>query len=258
MPEGDSIAKAAGRIRPLLVGNEVVSVYGTAPQIRTNSSRLLGRRVDGVRTFGKHLVVDFEHGISVRVHLGMPGRWHVMSADRRPPGAARVVLTTTAHHICCFAAPEVEVARTAAIEKGLERLGPDVLADDFEPGQLVERARTRRSQPVAEVILDQRVVAGIGNVYKSELLFLAGVNPGTPIEEVPDSRLLDIASRARQLLGLNVRAGARSTTGERSRGREMWVYDRAGRPCRRCASEIETGRLAGRVTYWCPNCQPAS
>ena len=256
MPEGDSIARAAERLRPVLVGNEIVSVYGTAPLVRSNVRRLTGRRVTAVRTFGKHLMIDFDQGYSVRVHLGMPGRWRVMPADRPTPGSARLVLSTAAHHVCCFAAPEVEVDRTPAIERRLERLGPDVLAEDFDPRHLIQRARTRPSQAVAEVLLDQRVVAGIGNVYKSELLFLAGVNPLATVEEVSDDELLDIANRAKQLLAVNVRAGARSTTGERFRGRETWVYERAGRPCRRCAAEVATGRIGDRVTFWCPGCQP--
>ncbi len=256
MPEGDSIAKAAARIRPILMGNDVVSVYGTAPQIRSNADRLAGRRVKDVRTFGKHLVVDFDKGFSLRVHLGMPGRWTVIPAERPVPGSARVVLSTAAHHICCFAAPDVEVDRTPAIERRLERLGPDVLADGFEPGLFVERARTRNPASIAEVLLDQRVVAGIGNVYKSELLFLAGIHPGTRVSEVSDPELLEMAERASRLLAVNVRSGPRSTTGERARGREMWVYDRAGRPCRRCSSEIKMARLGDRVTYWCPSCQP--
>lgn len=256
MPEGDSIAKAAERIRPLLVGSEIVSVYGTSPQLRSNASRLSGRRVTGVRTFGKHLVIDFDLGFSIRVHLGMPGRWRVMTADRPSPGNARLVLSTATHHVCCFAAPDVEVDRTPAIERRLERLGPDVLSTDFHPSLLIERARTRPARPIAEVLLDQQVVAGLGNVYKSELLFLAGVHPLTTVEEVSDEELLEIATRAKQLLSVNLRAGARSTTGDRARGREMWVYDRPGRPCRRCASEVHTARIADRVTFWCPTCQP--
>lgn len=256
MPEGDSIAKAAARIRPVLVGQKVDSVYGTAPGVRTNARRLAGRRVEDVRTFGKHLVVDFDIGFSLRVHLGMPGRWSVIPADRPVPGSARVVLSTSDHHVCCFAAPDVEVDRTPAIERRLDRLGPDVLADGFEPARFVERARTRQAETIAEVLLDQRVVAGIGNVYKSELLFLAGIHPETSVEAVPDVALLDMAERASRLLAVNVRSGARSTTGERAPGRETWVYDRAGRPCRRCSSEIKMVRLAERVTYWCPSCQP--
>lgn len=168
-----------------------------------------------------------------------------------------MVLGTTEHHVCCISAPDVEVVRTPMVERRLERLGPDVLGDEFEPGEVLDRVRTRHSLPIADVLLDQSVVAGIGNVYKSELLFLAGVNPNTLVGDVTDDELLEIGRRARQLLALNVRAGPRTTTGERARGRETWVYGRAGKPCRRCASGIEVARLGDRVTYWCPGCQPA-
>lgn len=258
MPEGDSIAKAAARLRPVLTGKEVVSVYGTAPQVRVHSSRLLGGRVAGVRTLGKHLIIDFEEGLSIRVHLGMPGRWSVIPSHRPVPGSARLCLSTDEHHVCCFAAPTVDVARTPAIDRMIAHLGPDLLDHGFDPARFVERARTRAAQPVGNVLLDQRVVAGIGNVYKSEVLFLAGVHPETPVGAIDDARMLAIAELAQRLLQLNVRAGPRITTGERAAGREVWVYGRAGKPCRKCSTEIEMGRLGDRVTYWCRTCQPLS
>lgn len=256
MPEGDSIAKAGARLGPALTGKEVVSVYGTAPQVRAHSNRLSGTRVAGVRTFGKHLVIDFEEGLSIRVHLGMPGRWTIIPSHRRVPGSARLCLTTDEHHVCCFAAPTVEVARTPAIDQMMARLGPDFLDPAFDPAVFVDRARTRAAQPVGTVLLDQRVAAGIGNVYKSEVLFLAGVHPETPVEAIDDARMLEIAGLAHRLLQLNVRAGPRITTGERAVGREVWVYDRAGQPCRKCSTAVEMSRLGDRVTYWCPSCQP--
>ncbi len=212
--------------------------------------------MEAVRTVGKHLVIDVSGGYSVHVHLGMPGRWRILPAEERPPGSARLVLSTTSHHVCCLAAPTVEVERTPAIDRRLARLGPDLLDPDFQPGAFVERARTRSGRPIGEVLLDQRVMSGVGNVYKSELLFLARINPLTPVEEITDGKLIEIADRARQLLSINVRSGPRSTTGEKVRGREAWVYDRAGQPCRRCASAVEEDQLGGRVTYWCPGCQP--
>lgn len=257
MPEGDSIAKNAARLRPVLVGHEVVSVYGTAPSVRSNSNRLVGQKVEAVRTFGKHLVIDVTGGFSVHVHLGMPGRWRILPAGDRAPGAARLVLSTASHHACCFSAPTVEVDRTPAIDSRLARLGPDLLDPDFQPGEFVERARTRSGRPIAEVLMDQRVMAGIGNVYKSELLFLSRIHPGTPVDRLEDEELIAIANRARQLISVNVRSGRRVTTGETAQGREVWVYDRAGRPCRRCGAAIAADRLADRVTFWCPVCQPS-
>ena len=256
MPEGDSIAKNAARLRPVLVGKQIMSVYGTAPSVRSHSGRLAGQTVETVRPVGKHLVIDVSGGFSVHVHLGMPGRWAILPADERAPGSARLVLTTSSHHACCFSAPTVEVDRTPLIDRKLLRLGPDVLDPHFSPGDFAVRARTQSGRSVAEVLLDQRVVAGIGNVYKSEVLFLEGIRPHTPVGELGDEKLIEVAERAKQLMSVNVRSGPRITTGERAPGREAWVYDRAGEPCRRCATAVMEDRLGGRVTYWCPVCQP--
>lgn len=144
------------------------------------------------------------------------------------------------------------------IERELSELGPDVLAEGFEPSEMLRRARTCGADPIAQVLLHQGVVAGIGNVYKSELLFLAGVHPANPVSAVSDESLVEIAERAASLLRVNVRAGPRSTTGERARLRTTWVYGRAGLPCRRCGSAIRQELIAGRVTYSCPTCQPES
>lgn len=255
MPEGDSVASNAARLRPLLVGQEIVSVGGTASSVRSNSGRMVGRTVEAVRTFGKNLVIDLDNDFSVLVHLGMPGRWRVVDARSRPPGSARLVLTTHRHHAACFAAPTVEVDRTPRIDMEMARLGPDVLDEEFDPTEFVERARTRGSSSVGEVLLDQRVVAGIGNVYRSELLFLAGIDPETPIHELSDETLARMAGRAAGLVASNVGRDPRSTTGERAPGRETWVYDRAGKPCRRCAAAIEEKRIGDRRAFWCPVCQ---
>lgn len=255
MPEGDSVATDAARLRPVLVGERIQSVDGTAPSVRANSHRLLDAKVGAIRTFGKNLVVDLDNDYSVRVHLGMPGRWRVLLSGGSPPGSARLVLTTLRHHAVCLAAPTVEVDRTPRIDLEMQRLGPDVLDDAFEPDLFIERARTRNDLPIAEVLLDQRVMAGLGNVYKSELLFLASVHPETPVEAVRDETLGDIAVRAGKLLQVNVGPGRRITTGRQGRGREVWVYERAGKPCRRCATAIEKSRLGDRVTFWCPACQ---
>ena len=230
-------------------------MYGTAPSVRANVEHVRGKTVLSIRTFGKHLVVDMDSGQSIRIHLGMSGRWVVLPADRRAPGSARLALTTQDHHACCFGAPKLEVGRTPAIEKLVSRLGPDILGVGFEPRELIERARTRNAGAIAEVLLDQKVIAGIGNVYKSELLFLVGIHPESPVSSLSDRELLEIASRAKTLLASNVRLGGRSTTGERGRGRETWVYDRAGLACRRCATAVVRTRLGDRVTYWCPSCQ---
>ncbi len=256
MPEGDSVANDARRLRPALDGQHITSVYGTSGSLRSHSRWILGSTVAGIRTRGKHLLIDFSTGYSLHVHLGMTGRWTILNADRPVPGPARVALTTEGHHAVCFGAPTVEVDRTKAIDLALGRLGSDVLTDDFDIVDVVRRARTMNTEPIARVLLDQRVAAGIGNVYKSELAFLAGINPFTPVGELSDSQLERIFTDAQQLLAANVGPGQRTTTGNTTTDRTLWVYGRDGRPCRRCSSRIAERRLDDRVTYWCVGCQP--
>ena len=230
---------------------------GTAPSLRASSDRILTSRVGGVRTLGKYLIIDFDNGWSVRVHLGMTGRWSVVPQQAGGFGPARLVLSTADQSAVCHAAPVVEVDRTPRIDAALERLGPDVLDDAFDQDEFLRRARlVDGARPIAQTIVDQRVIAGIGNVYKSEVLFLERIHPLTPTHQVEDDELSAIAARARSLMALNVRSGGRTTTGDRTRGRTTWVYDQAGRPCRRCREPIASNKLGDRLTYWCPGCQP--
>jgi endonuclease-8 len=256
MPEGDSIAKDAIRLRPILEGNRIESVYGTSASFRSNSARVIGEVVSAIRTVGKNLIIDFSSGYSLRVHLAMTGRWVILTSDRPIPGAARAALSTAGHHAVCFNAPTVEVQRTKTVDLELGRLGPDLLSTDFDPDNALIRARAFPTDPLARVLLDQRVVAGIGNVYKSEVAFLTGLYPLTPIKSISDDQLRDVFTRARALMTENVGSGRRTTTGSRAPDRDLWVYGRAGRPCRRCAARIAEKRFDDRVTYWCTGCQP--
>lgn len=257
MPEGDSVAGHARLLRPILSGLRVDVVGGTAPSVRANSHRVLSATVTGVRAEGKHLVIDLSSGYSIHVHLGLSGRWRVLSNEATVHGSARLVLTTAAGTVACYSAPTVEVDRTPVIAAHLNRLGPDVLGE-FDTEEFLRRARTRNEAPLAEVLLDQRVVAGIGNVYKSELLFLEGIHPESPVAALSDERLESVADRATKLLAANVDSRVRSTTGSRARDQETWVYGREGRPCRRCRTEIAGSRSGDRITFWCPTCQPSA
>lgn len=254
MPEGDSVAGHAEQLGRRLIGRRITKVAGTSPSVRANSSRVLDSTVDDVRAIGKHLLIDLSGGYSVHVHLGMNGRWDIGDLGRPTHGSARLVVQTEDSQAALYSAPTVEVGRTPAIEAELERLGPDLLGE-FDPGEFLRRARVDPERALGEVLLDQRVAAGIGNVYKSELAFLERVNPYTAVGNVDDATLLAIADRAVELLSLNV-GRRRSTTGSPRRGQETWVYGQAGQGCRRCGTRIEMGDLAGRVTYWCPRCQP--
>ncbi|MEX1281261.1 MAG: DNA-formamidopyrimidine glycosylase family protein [Acidimicrobiia bacterium] len=256
MPEGDTVARAAARIRPVLVGQLLADVGGTAPSIRRHQARLRRRHVHDVRTVGKHLVIDVQGGWSVNVHLGMSGSW-VVRKGGGVPGRARLVLSTARGTVACLDAPTVEVDRTPTIDRALGALGPDVLADDFDPAEVARRAASRADRPVTDVLLDQRVMAGVGNEYKAELLFRLRWHPRRPAASVTGDEWKAAAELAARLVGANVDRATRSTTGDRTPGRETWVYGRAGKPCRRCGTRIEEAWLGSpaRVTAWCPSCQ---
>ena len=160
-----------------------------------------------------------------------------------------------------FSTPTLELLTDAGVERtrALRELGPDLVGETFDLDEGLRRLRERDHRELGEALLDQRAVAGIGNVVKSEVCFIERLDPWAPVARFEDGELMKALTTARRLLQTNVHGGARVTTGMRGRGRELWVYGRAGRACRRCGVRIETrrqGELA-RLTYWCPRCQPA-
>ncbi|MDH4117558.1 MAG: hypothetical protein OEX04_15400 [Acidimicrobiia bacterium] len=264
MPEGDSIRTDAARLRPVLSGATIEFVDGNGA-VRKHQRALTGARISEIRTQGKHLMIDTGDDITIHVHLGMTGSWHIRTRGtaQDPPrrgGADRLLLVTGSHVVVCEAAPTVEVGRRASVDRSIRRLGPDILDIEFDHQDFLTRVRLLdAATAVAEAITDQRVVSGIGNVYKSEVLFLEGVHPLTPLSRLDDGDLRGLVDRAAAIMYPNAtRSGRRTTTGRRDRGGEFWVYDRAGKPCRRCRNGIESA-MAGtghpRVTYWCPQCQ---
>ena len=276
MPEGDVIARAAKRLQEALGGELITHVDGTNPAVRRSAQRLVGSRVDEVRSHGKHLLIHLDNGLSIRTHLGMPGAWHVYRSGerwRRPYGAARLVIATDTVTAVCFSAPRVEVERRRIVEMGIAHLGPDVVESEFDEDEYLRRAATfTPSRPVSDLLLSQSVLAGVGNAYKCEVLFLERVHPATPVAGLDRDRLLALAHRAHRLMRANIdrsgldrsgldRSGldrpGRSTTGDRRR--PSWVYGRAGKPCLRCGSTIERAYIGDppRDTTWCPSCQPA-
>jgi endonuclease VIII len=264
MPEGDTLYRTAAALRPHLVGRKIVAASARQPGPRAEV--LVGATVESVESRGKQLLIGFDSGVELRTHLGMHGSWHRYApgqAWQRPPSRARLVLEVAGAVAVCFDAPTVELfdARAAATHPVLAALGPDLLAEPFgeaEMGEAVRRlsAPERRPATIAEALLDQTALAGIGNVYKSEVLFIEAVNPFVTIGEIGASGdlLRRLVLTSRRLLLANRARGVRDTTGSQS----LWVYGRAGRPCRRCGSLILArthGRL-NRRTFWCPQCQP--
>jgi endonuclease-8 len=272
MPEGDSYARAAAKLRPALLGKTITSVDG-GPNVRRWSDRLIGHEVAAIRTHGKHLFIDVVGDVTIHVWMGMPGRWRISdrtgaatfegerTRTRQDPGAIRLLIETDTHRAVCLSAPTVEVERRRVIDRVVRRLGPDVLDDTFDMQSFLQRARLLDpAASVADMLLDQRVLAGVGNEYKNEILFLEGLHPTRLVADVDDDVLSALAARASRLMKPNAtRAGSRVTTGYNRRGMQAWVYERSGEPCRRCHTDIEVthmGRPNPRITYWCPKCQP--
>lgn len=255
MPEGDSYARAAARVGAVLLGQQIEAMAGSAAATRRWSARIIGARVTGVRSRGKRLLITFETGITISGHLGMNGRVRV-GRGMREPGPESLLLQTSRHHVA-FNAARIEAGRSAVIEVGLARLGPDLLEPEFTP----EASRARlfpKDRTVSELLLDQRVMAGVGNVFKNEILFLEKVNPVTPVGLLTDPQIEALIERARRLLVANAARAVRTTTGLPGPGGRNWVYGRAGLPCRRCRQAILKEMIGqpARITYWCPGCQP--
>lgn len=258
MPEGDTIWRAARRIRESLQGRVIESAGSTAgPAL---AARVEGAALEEVETRGKHLLLHTSTGLSVHTHLGMQGRWRTTRA-RRPlsPAAAGAVLVPKwlfleagGTRVICEHAAVIEALPRGDLRTHpvLRELGPDILGpSEVEHDATVARARASRAVTIGELLLDQRVVAGIGNIYRCETLFVCGVDPATPVGGFDDARLRTIVETASRLMISNL--------GQRS---PSWVYKRAGLPCRRCGTRILSARLGAhnsRTVYWCPYCQPA-
>ncbi len=262
MPEGDSLYHAAAKLRAPLVGAKVERLEGSHRSVLVNGRRMAGKTVTAVESRGKHLLIHFDNGWALRTHLGMTGRWHLYQTGERwraSPGKARVVLRTEDHVAVCFAAPTVDLGPSARTEERIDHLGPDLTGDEFDAAEATRRATESTATTAADLLLDQRVMAGVGNVFKSEVLFLERVHPATTPAALDEAALAGLISRSRRLLLANLRPGRRTTTGDRGRGRELWVYGRGGKPCRRCRVPIEWAEMGSplRVTYWCPRCQVA-
>ncbi|MCV0402090.1 MAG: Fpg/Nei family DNA glycosylase [Chloroflexi bacterium] len=267
MPEGDTIFRTAAVLRTALGGRRITSARAQArPGMRRvpDLSRLVGATVDRVEARGKHLLIGFDNGLTLRSHLRMSGSWHRYrpgEAWRRPMREASAILETPESVAVAFNTPTVELLTDADLRRSrpLRELGPDLLGATFEADDALARLRVRGDEELGNALLDQRAVAGIGNVYKSEVAFIERLDPWSLVARFEDAELERALRTARRLLQANTRGGARVTTASPRRGHELWVYGRAGRPCRRCGTPIEMGRQGelARQTFWCPRCQPS-
>jgi endonuclease-8 len=269
MPEGDTLARIAVALRPYLAGRVVTGARARLPGPQI--SQIVGQKIDAVDAAGKNLLIKFDGGLELRTHLGLHGSWHRYRPGetwRRPPSRAALVIEVPGAVAVCFDAPVVELfeRRAEAVHPAISMLGPDLLDASYDQAEAIRRLRdpARADTAIGEAILDQRAVAGVGNVYKSEVLFMEKVDPFAPVKALDDETLERILTTAREQLEANARSSSpagRSTTvdirtGAKLAPSRLWVYDRAGRPCHRCGALIKSdsqGAELPRVTYWCPS-----
>ncbi|MEU1788856.1 DNA-formamidopyrimidine glycosylase family protein [Streptomyces sparsogenes] len=260
MPEGDTVWRTARRLHQALAGRPLTGCDLRVPRLATVD--LAGRRVMDVTPRGKHLLTRVEGGLTLHSHLRMDGAWRVYDPGERwrggPLHQVRAVLSTADHTAVGYRLPVLDLLRTTDEDRVVGHLGPDLLGPDWDPQEALRRLLADPARPVGEALLDQRNLAGIGNVYKSELCFLTRVSPWLPAGQVPSPQRL--VALAKRLLEANKARPARITTAESRADRRLWVYGRAGKPCLRCGTPVRTDGLdpsgRERLTYWCPACQP--
>ncbi|WP_217163823.1 DNA-formamidopyrimidine glycosylase family protein [Streptomyces sp. AC512_CC834] len=259
MPEGDTVRQVARRLHDALAGKVLTRSDFRVPRYATVD--LTGRTVLDVTPRGKHLLTHVEGGLTLHTHLRMDGSWRVFAAGQRwsggPAHQIRVILATADRTAVGYRLPVVELLRTADDERAVGHLGPDLLGPDWDAEQALANLRADPARPLGEALLDQRNLAGIGNVYKSELCFLLGVTPWLAVGELPADRAAKLPILAKKLLEANRDRPVRRTTGVR--GQDLFVYGRAPRPCLRCGTSVRVADQGDgsreRPTYWCPACQ---
>ncbi|MER5888961.1 DNA-formamidopyrimidine glycosylase family protein [Streptomyces sp. NPDC001941] len=262
MPEGDTVWQAARRLHAALATDRPLTTFDLrVPRFAT--ADLTGSTVLDVTPRGKHLLTRFEGGLTLHSHLRMEGAWRVFAPGRRwsggPPHQIRAVLATDEWSAVGYRLPVLELIRTADEPSVVGHLGPDLLGPDWDPEEAVRRLSAEPARPLGEALLDQRNLAGIGNVYKAELCFLAGTSPWLPFGDLPSGVPARLVATAHRLLEANKdRPDRRTTTTGRGPGLRLHVYGREGRPCLRCGTAVRRTAPEGdrdRVTYWCPGCQ---
>jgi endonuclease-8 len=273
MPEGDTIHRAARTLHMALATREVVRFETAFAHLAVvdDQAAVRGRRVERVAAVGKHLLMYFSGDLILRTHMRMNGSWHIYRPGerwRRPRRDMRIVVATDAYEAVAFNVPVAEFRTAAALDRDqvVQALGPDLLDPEVDLEAAVRRVRALGDVPLGEALLTQRAVAGIGNVFKSEVCFEARLSPFAPVSSMDDGTLRAVLEIARRQMRLNVPGTAsgfpqpagRRTTGRMNPAEALWVYGRAGEPCRQCGSPIRLTRTGpdARLTYHCERCQP--
>ncbi len=254
MPEGDTIFRAARALNEALAGRTVTrfdSVFSHLTRV-DHDLPLRGRTIERVDARGKHLLIWFSGDLVLRTHMRMHGSWHIYRPGerwQRPRSDMRIVIATPDYEAVAFSVPVAELTSARELERTspVRALGPDIVADDFDATSVVRRIESMPEIEIADVLLDQSVVAGIGNIFKSESLFAAHVHPFARVAELSRAEIERVVDAARRLM----RAAAIR------RPATFAVYSRGGEPCRRCGTPISSRKQGenARITYWCERCQ---
>ena len=262
MPEGDPVWLAGQRMREALAGRVLTTSDFRVPQLATTD--LTGREVLDVVPRGKHLLTRIEGGLTLHTHFRMDGTWHLYAPGARWSGGAewqvRVVLANADWVAVGYRLPVVELLATDDESSVVGHLGPDVLGPDWDMDEALRRLRADPDREIGLALLDQRNLAGLGNLYRTEVLFLLGLTPWVRVADVPD--LPALVEKGRRLMVANRGHWEQTTTGSLRRGEDHWVFERPGDACRRCGARIQLAEQAeadhperARLSYWCPRCQ---
>jgi endonuclease-8 len=273
MPEGDTIYRTAVRLRAVMQGKRIKTVRGRDAALDT--AKLSGKEITAIEARGKHLLIHTSGQQTIHSHMGMTGSWHLYQpgqAWQKPEKWAAIVLEMQQEDkpqteptesvppsvVVCFSPKTLELLSATGLRRHpyLGRLGPDILAAHFEPSDVVPRFRAHDRVPIGEAVMNQTILCGIGNIYKSEVLFLSRIDPFCRVSGLSDQQLSELVALARKLMERNLSGHLRQTryTGD---GARLWAYGRGGKPCLECGQRIQTRRQGtlGRITFWCPNCQ---
>ena len=267
MPEGDTIFRAARTLHRALAGKVVTKFETQLPQLARvdYDTPLVGRVVDSVESNGKWMSMRFSGDLTLLTHMLMSGSWHIYrpgEAWQRPRVQMRVAIYTQEFVAVAFQVPiaEFHTSESQARQRSVRRIGPDVLAQQFDEAAAASRLRARPELEVGVALLTQSIMAGLGNVFKSEVCFASGVNPFRNVGALTNEELSLLLSSAREFMKSSVveTSGVRRTTGRSDPSARLWVYRRRGEPCRKCGTAVKAKKQGedARITFWCPQCQP--
>jgi len=276
MPEGDTIFRSARALGRALGGKTITAFRSTYPLLTRyhDETPLTGQTVVEVESRGKWLLMHFSAGGTLATHMLMSGSWHIYRPGERwqkPSGTARIVIENSEYHAIGFNVPvaEMHTPQSIARDRRIPAPGGDLLRAGFDADAALARILAHPDEAIADVLLDQRVLAGVGNVFKSEVCFVTGLNPFRKVRTLTEAEVREAIATARRQLRSNVledsgdtivtwRGAGRRTTNQSNPAESLWVYGRSGEPCRKCGEPIRS-RLQGfdaRITFWCPHCQP--